>query len=128
VPNSARVRVCRSGLISADRELLTVDAHASCPGHVGITGGPLRLHRSQAGHLLKPDADRAAAADVFVQAVAKTTDNRLPVIAHRGQLGSLIRPPAHAASSDSEMTMDTVLLQVTAPLENRRTATSLSPG
>ena len=37
--------------------------------------------RSEAGHLLNPDADRDTAGDVFAQAVAKTTDNRLPLIA-----------------------------------------------
>jgi ParB/RepB/Spo0J family partition protein len=37
--------------------------------------------RSEAGHLLNPDADRGTAAAVFVEAVAKTADNRLPLFA-----------------------------------------------
>ena len=38
--------------------------------------------RSEAGHLLNPDADRRQRrATVFVEAVAKTADNRLPLIA-----------------------------------------------
>jgi ParB/RepB/Spo0J family partition protein len=37
--------------------------------------------RSDAGHLLNPDADPDTAGDVFVEAVAKTADNRLPLLA-----------------------------------------------
>ena len=44
--------------------------------------------RSEAGHLLNPDADPGTAAAVFVEAVAKTADNRLPLLA-----------PAYAAAA-----------------------------
>jgi ParB family chromosome partitioning protein len=37
--------------------------------------------RSEAGHLLSPDADPGTATAVFVEAVAKTADNRLPLLA-----------------------------------------------
>jgi ParB family chromosome partitioning protein len=37
--------------------------------------------RSEAGHLLNPDAEPGTAAAVFVEAVAKTADNRLPLLA-----------------------------------------------
>jgi ParB family chromosome partitioning protein len=47
---------------------------ASRQHHYGST-------RSEAGHLLHPDADRDSAAAVFVEAVAKTADNRLPLLA-----------------------------------------------
>jgi ParB/RepB/Spo0J family partition protein len=47
---------------------------ASREQHYGST-------RSEAGHLLHPDADSDSAAAVFVEAVAKTTDNRLPLLA-----------------------------------------------
>jgi hypothetical protein len=37
--------------------------------------------RSEAGHLLNPDAADGTAGEVFVEAVAKTAENRLPLIA-----------------------------------------------
>lgn len=36
--------------------------------------------RSEAGHLLNPDAAEGTAGEVFGEAVAKTADNRLPLI------------------------------------------------
>ena len=36
--------------------------------------------RSEAGHLLNPDAAEGTAGEVFLEAVAKTADNRLPLI------------------------------------------------